>query len=204
MAIIGLSIPVIADYKAEGNTVTYTDPVVASKAVEYSISITASENNALWGDNGIAENDKGTFQSGELSLSTTDLEQTISQRILGTKIIKKTYGDGKTADVQVFDDEQTAPYLGYGIIEMHRINGVDRFKAIWLNKVFFNIPENAATTKGETIDWQVPEITGTINRSDAITKVGEDTIVHPWEEDAWFDSEIEALEFLMFCGGKTE
>lgn len=64
MAIKGLSIPVVGRYSNSDGTVTYSSPTVANKAVNYSISWTVGDNNPLYADNQIAENDKGTFQSG--------------------------------------------------------------------------------------------------------------------------------------------
>lgn len=201
MAIKGLSIPVIGTYSNAGGVVSYSDPVIASKAAEYSVSWTTGDDNPLYLDNGIAENDKGTFQSGELTLATGDLTQEISARILGTKTYQETFtanGEQVTAEVQVFDDERNSPYLGFGIIEMHQINDVTKFRPVFFPKVYFNIPEEAATTKGETIEWQTKSITAQILRSDAV----DDNAVHPWMMDAWFDAESVAQAWLMYkCGG---
>lgn len=205
MAIKGLTTPVIGDYEATGNTVNYSNPIVAEKAVEYSASFESGDDNPFYGNNGIAENDKGTFTSGELTLATTDLPQELSMRILGTKTYTETVppasggGAGSSVTVQVFDDNAKSPYLGVGIIETHQINDKDTHRAVFFNKVYFNIPENAATTKGESIEWQNPSITGVIQRSD---EVGENKS-HPWMEDAWFENESEAVAWLMFkCGQK--
>lgn len=204
MAIKGLSIPIIGTYNNVGGVVSYSDPMIANKAAEYSVSWTTGDDNPLYLDNGIAENDKGTFQSGELTLNTGDLEQDLSMRILGTKIVQETFnanGEQVTADVQVFDDERNSPYLGFGIIEMHQINDETKYRPVFFPKVYFNIPEEAATTKGESIEWQTRAITGQIQRSDASGENG----VHPWMMDAWFDSESVAQSWLMFkCGQSTE
>lgn len=202
MAIKGLSIPVIGTYSNAGGVVSYSDPVIASKAAEYSVSWTTGDDNPLYLDNGIAENDKGTFQSGELTLATGDLTQEISARILGTKTYQETFtanGEQVTVEVQVFDDERNSPYLGFGIIEMHQINDVTKFRPVFFPKVYFNIPEEAATTKGESIEWQTKSITGQILRSDAV----DDNAVHPWMMDAWFDTESVAQAWLMHKCGAT-
>lgn len=203
MAIKGLSIPVMGNYNYDESTgnVTYTDPFIANKAAEYSVSWTTGDDNPLYLDNGIAENDKGSFQSGELTLMTGDLEQATSQKILGTKTYTESFtanGEQQSATVQVWDDERNSPYLGYGIIEMHQINDVTSYRAVFFPKVYFNVPGEAATTKGESIEWQTKELPGTIQRSDAVTTNG----THPWMEDAWFDTESLARAWLWYkCGG---
>ena len=200
MAIKGLSIPVVGKYSNSSGTVTYSTPTIANKAVEYSIAWTVGDDNPLFADNNIAENDKGTFQSGTLTLVTADIDQELSMLLLGTKTATDNVGD-ESVTVQVFDDSQSAPYLGFGIIELHQENDVDEYRAVFLNKVFFNIPENAATTRGETIEWQTPTITATIQRSDEVSSAKS----HPWMEDAWFETESAALAWLQYkCGGTQE
>ena len=55
-----------------------------------------------------------------------------------------------------------------------------------------SIPSEAATTKGESIEWQTREIEGTINRSDEDTA----NYRHPWKREAWFDTQSQAMEYL--------
>lgn len=201
MAIKGLSRPVIGDYiKGEGNAVTYSNPEVADKAVEYSVSWTTTEDNPLYADNDIAENDSGTFQSGELTLNTSDLSQDLSKRVLGLKTVETTYGEGKKATELIYDGDAKSPYLGFGIIEMHQVDGEDMYRAVFLPRIKFNLPEEAATTKGETIEWQTKSITAKILRSEVM----DENYKKPWMIDAWFESEFEALEYLRFKCGATE
>ncbi|MFQ7537660.1 MAG: phage tail protein, partial [Clostridium sp.] len=71
---------------------------------------------------------------------------------------------------------------------------------VFLPKVFFNVPEQAATTKGESIEWQTPTITGTVMRSDLV----DDKYEHPWMMDAWFQTRAEAALYLEYKCGKTD
>lgn len=209
MAIWGLSVPVCGEYSASGNTVTYENAFICNKAVEYSTSIEAGDDNNFYADNGIAESET-SFKSGELTLKTADLPQELSKKILGTHIYTQSYsvgGSSKTAEVNVYDEAAVSPYLGFGIIEGHINNNVKKYRAVFLNKIQFSIPDNAATTKGDSIDWQTPELKASIFRSDEVrveTISSTDTIVadHPWMEDAWFNSESEAQAWLIYrCGG---
>lgn len=200
MAIKGLSIPIVANYAATGSNVTYSNGMVAGAAVEYTASWTTSENNPLYGDNKIKENDAGTFQSGELTLGTTDLTQDISKLILGLKEATFSYGESKEVKELVYDDDMKSPYLGFGVIELHQNDDVDEYRTVFLPKVQFALPENTATTKGETVEWQTPSITGTIYRSDQ-----EDSrYKHPWMIDAWFETESDAIAYLKAKMSITE
>lgn len=192
MAIKGLSIPVFGKYNNANGTVTYTEGLVNPHAVSYTIAVESSESNPLRADNRIVENDAGRFSTGTLTLETDDLQQATSKFLLGAKELERSYGENKTVMSLVFDDDQKAPDLGFGIIEEHQNDNVDRYKAVILKKVTFNIPEDSATTRGESIEWQTKTIEGTIARSEENGANGK----YPWKEEAWFDSESEALEFL--------
>lgn len=202
MAIKGLSIPVCGTYSydAEEETVTYSEPFIADSAIEYGATWTVSENGYLYADNKIKETAKGTFQTGELTLGTADLPNEIAQKIIGATIYKATVsgvGEGTVSEL-VYDDRQKSPYLGFGIVELHQIDDVDKYRAVFLPKVFFSLPEEAATTKGETVEFQTKSITGTIMRSD----LNDANYKHPWLISAWFDTESAALEYLMAKCGK--
>lgn len=200
MAIKGLSIPVCGNYQNNNGTVTYTEPFIADSAIEYGVSWTVGEDNPLRADNKIKENDKGTFQSGELTLGTAELPQEIALKILGAKENAAVeYGEGGTTTETVYDDDQKSPYLGFGIIEEHQENDVDKYRAVFFPKVYFNLPEEAATTRGETVEWQTKTITGVIQRSDEMNE----KYKHPWMIDAWFNAESEAFKYLMYKCGKT-
>lgn len=200
MAIKGLSIPVVGKYSCTEKTVSYSDGVIAGSAVEYSVSWTTSESNDFYADNNVEETDAGTFQNGELTLKTSDLTQEVSKLILGLKTASFSYGEDKTAEENVYDDDAAAPYLGYGIIEMHQINNVTKFRAVVLPRIRFNLPELSATTKGESIEWQTPNITATIMRSEQ----EDSNYKKPWMMDAWFETESDAIEYLKAKLGVTE
>lgn len=200
MAIKGLSIPVVGKYSCTEKKVSYSDGVIAGSAVEYSVSWTTSESNNLYADNNVEETDAGTFQNGELTLGTSDLTQEVSKLILGLKTASFSYGEDKTAEENVYDDDAAAPDLGYGIIEMHQINNVTKFRAVVLPRIRFNLPELSATTKGESIEWQTPSITATIMRSEQV----DSNYKKPWMMDAWFETESDAIEYLKAKLGVTE
>lgn len=202
MAIKGLSKFVVGKYAYDSETgkVSYSDNEIVAKMTQYTLALNASDNNPLYADNFEAENDKGTFQNGDLSLGTDELTQKASKLILGLKTNEYSYGDSKTASENVYDDDAKAPYLGVGFIEWHQHNDKDQYRAIFLHKVYFNVPENAANTKGESVEWQTPTIPGVVLRSDEVTENGR----HPWMSDAWFDDEQQALEYLEYkCGKKV-
>lgn len=190
MATIGLSKPYYAVYSNTGTTVSYANGAVMGKATEANIEIETTDDNNLYADNAIAETDRA-FAGGTLTLSTDDLSQAVSKAILGLKEAELTEVDGVTdeeASELIYDDDQVTPYLGVGFIIKKKVNNVYKWRAVVLTKVMFAVPNDAATTQGESIEWQVPELTATIMRDDSAT--------HMWKREATFTTEAQAEAYL--------
>lgn len=190
MATIGLSKPYFGVYSAAGTTVSYSKGAVMGKATEANIEIDTTEDNNLYADNGIAETDR-TFAGGTLTLSTDDLSQEVSKAILGLTEQAITGIDGVTdtsVKELVYDDTQVIPYLGVGFIIKKKVGGVFKWRGVVLTKVMFSVPADAATTQGESIEWQTPELTATIMRDDSTT--------HMWKREATFTTEAQAEAYI--------
>lgn len=186
MAGIGLSKCYAAKYAVSGGTVVYSDGKIIGKAVEFSTSLDSGEDNNLYADNAIAESDR-SFAGGSLTISTDDISQTASQLILGVTTSTVTVGTSTVTEL-VYDDDAVAPDLGYGTIVKKKVGGANKYRAVILTKIKFNIPDESATTQGETIEWQTPSLTATIMRDDSAK--------HMWKREATFDSEAEAEDYI--------
>nr|DAU68990.1 MAG TPA: tail tube protein [Caudoviricetes sp.] len=190
MAVIGLSKPYYGIYNATGNAVSYANGAVMGKATEANIEIDTTEDNNLYADNGIAETDR-SFAGGTLTLSTDDLSQEVTKAILGLTETAITGIEGVTdtsVKELVYDDTQTTPYLGVGFIVKKKVGGAYKWRAVVLSKVMFSVPADAATTQGESIEWQVPELSATIMRDDSAT--------HMWKREATFTTEAQAEAYI--------
>ena len=190
MAVIGLSKPYYGIYSATGNAVSYADGAVMGKATEANIEIDTTEDNNLYADNAIAETDR-SFAGGSLTLSTDDLSQEVAKAILGLTETAITGIEGVTdtsVKELVYDDTQNTPYLGVGFIVKKKVGGAYKWRAVVLCKVMFSVPADAATTQGESIEWQVPELSATIMRDDSAT--------HMWKREATFTTEAQAEAYI--------
>ena len=190
MAVIGLSKPYYGIYSATGNAVSYANGAVMGKATEANIEIDTTEDNNLYADNAIAETDR-SFAGGTLTLSTDDLSQEVTKAILGLTETSITGIEGVTdtsVKELVYDDTQTIPYLGVGFIVKKKVGGAYKWRAVVLSKVMFSVPADAATTQGESIEWQVPELSATIMRDDSAT--------HMWKREATFTTEVQAEAYI--------
>lgn len=198
MATIGLSKPYFGVYGVSGTTVSYTNGAVMGKATEANIDIDTTEDNNLYADNAIAETDR-TFAGGTLTLSTDDLSQEVSKAILGLteQAITGIEGVTDTSVMElVYDDTQVTPYLGVGFIIKKKVGGIYKWRGVVLTKVMFSVPADAATTQGESIEWQTPELSATIMRDDSTT--------HMWKREATFTTETQAEAYIKNRLGITE
>ena len=190
MAVIGLSKPFYGIYSAAGNAVSYANGAVMGKATEANIEIDTTEDNNLYADNAIAETDR-SFAGGSLTLSTDDLSQEVTKAILGLTETAITGIEGVTdtsVKELVYDDTQNTPYLGVGFIIKKKVGGAYKWRGVVLCKVMFSVPADAATTQGESIEWQVPELSATIMRDDSATRM--------WKREATFTTEAQAEAYI--------
>lgn len=190
MATIGVSKPHVAKYVNTDGTVSYTDVTKLAKAVQFSAEISSGEgSNNLYADNGVAESDK-SFVGGTMTITTDDLDQEGSALLLGLTP-KSITVDSKEISELVYDDDAVAPYLGFGCIIKKKRNNAIKWRAVVFTKVMFAIPSDAATTQGETIEWQTSELEATIMRDDSAK--------HAWKREATFDTEADAEAYIKFA-----
>lgn len=166
MASIGLRNPYYAKYNYDSGTgkVSYSDGGLLAKAIEFSASLESSDANNLYADDGIAESDS-TFAGGELTINTDDLTPEVSRVILGLKSNTVTVGTTEVTEL-VYDEDAAAPYLGFGVIVPKKVNGVKCYRAVVFPRIQFAVPEEAAKTMEDSIEWTTPELTATILRSE--------------------------------------
>lgn len=199
MATIGLSKPYFAVYTNSGGTVTHSNGGVLGKYTSINISLEGGSDNVLFGDNGPAESDN-TFAGGTVTVGTTELLPETAQTILGVK--KEPVGatpalETKDAFWNVYDDDQETPYVSLGGILKKKVDGAIKWVAFILTKIQFTTPSEEATTQGETIEWQTPELEATIMR--------DDTTKHEWKRvSSLLDSEADAEALVKDFLGITD
>ena len=116
----------------------------------------------------------------------------------GVRSGRRTVGEDTVKEV-VLDDSQNSTYKGFGIIEEHEIDSVTSYLPVVFPRVVFDIPADAATTRGESIDWQTKEITGTITRSAQVN----DKYNHPWKvsPEEGMATEDDAVKYILAVFG---
>lgn len=192
MAIIGVSHFLYAKYANNNGTVSYSDGGTMAKAVSANVEIETSDNK-FYADNAVAESDE-SFTSGTLTVKPDDLTQEVSKVLLGLVELALTGTDAITgvtdegAKELIYDNRQQSPFLGLGMVIKVMRSGAIKWRAVFLHKVKFAVPADAAETQGESISWQTPELTGTIYR--------DDTTYEAWKSEAIFTTIDQAMAYL--------
>lgn len=177
----------------DGAVTAYGDWEQMGKAISASFEQTEADNNPLYANNAIAENDASAGSGGTLTLTLDRLTQDAFEDLYGltAQTSSVTIG-GETVTGTGFDytgDEQSAP-VGVAFIRWHQIND-DRgnHEVVLFRNVTFTMPNIDAQTLGESIEWQTPEITGTV-----IGKEGDGT--KPWFVTRVFPTQAAAEAFI--------
>ena len=197
MARIGLSKPYFAKYNYDGQQVTYSGGALMGKAVQMDIELEGADDNVLYCDNGPGESEN-TFAGGTCKLTTDELMPSVLLEILGVVEEAIENASIKTEDAKwyIWNDDQDTPYLGVGAIVMIQKDNKRKYQAVVLTKLQFTNPNDSFKTKGETVEWGTPEITGNLLR--------DDTEKHEWKRiSSPMDTEADAEEAIKALFGIT-
>lgn len=169
-------------------TATYDGAKNLGKAVSCNVDITNNEAK-LYGDDTLAESDT-SFSNGNITLSTTDDDDEIFAPLLGHSI------DESGEVIKTGTD--TAPYVGVGRIVTKMVNGAYKYKVEFLYKVKFSEPSKEEQTKGESIEFSTPSVTG------VVAALGD--VDNTWSKTKTFTTKSDALTYLknlMAAAGTT-
>ena len=149
MALIGLENLHYAKITSESESeIIYEEPKRVAPAIQVELSVD-KESKILYGDN-IPQENISVFKGGTVKIKTTDLPQEFVALALGKK-----QKDGVTMSNSADD----APYLALGFCA-NKSNGQVKF--VWLYKIKFSEPSDDYETQGDSIEFKVPELEGTI------------------------------------------
>lgn len=148
MANFGLSKPWIA--KLDAATGTYSGGFKCGMAVNTSISPSYNEA-SMFADNQEREHVK-EFKNAAVSLGTDRLPVQASKTVFGHTV----NADGEENN-NVSDEPN---YVGYGFVTCEKLDGKTKYRACILLKVLFSEGEESYETKGESIVFKAPTISG--------------------------------------------
>lgn len=174
MAYVGLRKPIIGK-RTEANK--YGEAMTFGKAIALTITPNYAEG-SLYADDGQAEYDK-EFNYAEVTLGTSTIPAKAYEDMFGHKA-----GTDESSITFKADDQNSD--VGMGWISVEKVDGKRKFIGNFLRKVKFSEPSEDYATKGESIEYKTPSITGRASADD-------DGV---WKETGSFDTEEAAKAWI--------
>ncbi|HBV85759.1 MAG TPA: hypothetical protein DEF42_03670 [Desulfosporosinus sp.] len=184
MAYIGLKHPVFAPITNEpaNGFPVYGAGLIVGHAIAANVSIELSDSK-LPADDMVVEIDN-SFTSGTITTGIDDLSDDALKIWLGQKAATLN-GVATIRSAAGYE----APNGGFGYYRVRKKNGVRSYRALWYYKTKWGMPSEDASTKPDgAIEWQTPEVEGTI-----MTAQDAD---NSWRDMATFTTESDAVAWL--------
>ena len=162
MAFIGLRYPVAATFAqtADGATPTYSGGTVIGRAIQANLTKTAN-NNPLYADD-IIDEDDNSLTAMSIQLGMNDLTDAERVLLLGDIAVMSS-GETPTATGEYDEADGGSSPVGFGYIRVRRKGGLTKYQAVWYWKALFTEDSEESQTKGESIEWKTPTITGRVH-----------------------------------------
>ena len=163
--------------EAEDGTPSYAGAIKPGKAISCNVDV-SSNDAKLYADNTLAESDT-SFQQGTVTINVDDDDIETQAIMLGHDVDSETGAMKRNSN-------DIAPYIALGRIITKLVGGNYKYKVEFLYKVKMSEPSQSENTKGESVEFQTPEMSGVVST----LKNGD------WSTTNTFDTHAEALEYL--------
>ena len=184
MAYIGLAKPFVATLTETPDGATYSNGFAFGKAVSLDISPEYNEA-SLYGDNQQVENVK-EFKQATITLGTTTIPKEAYNAMFGHAV------SGENQNTITYKTSDYSKYVGFGCYTDEIVDGTRKYTATWIHKVNFAQQQESYQTKGDSVEFKTPEITGVAMGLSATSE---------WREVKIFDTEEAAIEYLKGKAG---
>lgn len=165
---------------------------IMGKAVDASFAPTTPDDNPLYANNGVAENDISSGSGGELTMTLDRMTLETAADLYGTTAQEVSV----TIDSQeikgqeiVYKGSEVSDPIGVAYIRMNQEDGARSHEVVFYREVTFTRPEESAQTMGESIEWQTPQVTGSV-----VGLQGDGTV--PWFRTSRWPSQAAALAYI--------
>lgn len=162
MAQIEAKMPMIGKRSKEG---AYSDAVAVGKLIN--ITVTPNNNSVdLYADDSIAES-VHSADTLNISMGTSTVPVGAVGMMFGAAVTDETSSDGITAKKVSYSGKE-GDYVGFGYIKTEMADNKKTHIVHFLPKVKWQRPASTSTTRGNTVTFGTPTITGTAYRDDVL------------------------------------
>ena len=177
----------------DGIVTGYTGGVkMMGKAISADFSPSTPDDNPLYANNSVAENDSSGASGGTLKTTLDRLTMEAAADLYGLEVKEVTVEvDGQQVKGMSLDYtgmEQSAP-VGVAYIRMNQEDGVRSHEVVYYRRAVYSMPGEKAQTKGEKIEWQTPELEAAVSGME-----GDGT--KPWYRSVVFPTQAAAIAFI--------
>ena len=180
---------------ANGVVTGYAGVKTMGKAISASFEPNTPDDNPLYANNAVAENDSSGASGGTLTLTLDRLDQAAAADLYGLEVEDVSVNVGASPGTPVegtalkyTGNEQSAP-VGVAFIRMNQVDGVRNHEVVLYRRATFSMPAEEAQTLGESIEWQTPEIEASVMGLE-----GDGT--NAWYEQVIFPSQEAAIAYI--------
>lgn len=155
------------------------------KAISASFEPVDQGGNPLYANNGIAERDLASGAGGTLELTIDRLTADAQSDLFGLTPVTEDGASGYN-----YTGDELANPVGVAFIRWKQENNVRTIhEAVIYSYVVFDTPSDEYQTMEENVEWQTPELSGTVSG-------GAVTGAKPWCKKFTFSTQEDAIDFI--------
>ena len=185
MAGIGLYGVYYAKETSAGTSgVVYQGAEMMGKAISATFEPGEANNNPLYANNAIAENDGLAATGGTLTLTIDHLSYAAAADLFG---LSTQLEQGTVTGVEY--GANAPSHVGVAFVRWNQLNdNRSIYEAVILADVVFSLPSDSYQTMGESVEWQTVELEGTVS--------GQAYSGAPWMKKKTFTTQEAAIAWI--------
>ena len=173
----------------DGVLTGYNGVQTMGKAISASFEPAEANDNPLYANNGIAERDAAGGAGGTLNVTLDQLSIDAAADLFGLTKRTETVSSVEGSGFDFTGDELSAPD-GVAFVRWNQVNNSrNHYQAVIFSYVMFSPNSEEYQTLGESVEWQTPELTGTVSG-------GAVTGAKPWKRVYEFPDQDSAIAFI--------
>lgn len=177
----------------DGVVTGYNGAKTMGKAISASFTPNNPDENILYANNSAAESDASSASGGSLTVVLDRLKQDAAADLYGLVVedVSVTAGEGPVTGkgLKFKGNEQSAP-VGVAFIRQQQIDGNrNNHEVVLYRRATFQMPTENAQARGNTIEWQTPELTAAV-----VGMEGDGT--NAWYEAIVFPTQAAAIAYI--------
>ena len=162
------------------------------KAISATFEPNTPDDNPLYANNGEAENDSSGASGGTLKLTLDRLTMDAAADLYGLQVVEtavQVNGEQVQGKGLKYTGLETSSPVGTAFIRMLQEDGVRKHEVLLYRRATYSMPSENAKTIGESIEWQTPEISGSVMGM-------EDDGSNAWYETFVFPTQAAAIAYI--------